>query len=145
MRRFLGLTPFLAIGLAAIAERIPPRLAWAAVIVFTAWNLVLMANLTYVINSSGDPGYRGLLRGQLPALRFLPHLVTQGAAGRALIWWPVLKLRFDPVYGSLLLLGEAACLAVSAGALRILGPPASPPAAGPTAVRHRARPAGTAG
>jgi len=99
---------------------VPRRAAWAALAAFVAWNLVLMANFTYVINSAGDPGYVGLLAGQGRALRFLPHLVTQGAVGRALIWWPVLKLSFDPVYGLLLLLGEAACLAVAAAALRVL-------------------------
>ena len=122
MRRFLGLTPFFAIGLAALAQRVPARAAWAALTAFVAWNLVLMANFTYVINSAGDPGYGGLLDGQLRALRFLPHLVTQGTAGRALIWWPVLKLSFDPLLGLLLLLGEAACLAIAAAALRLLRP-----------------------
>jgi hypothetical protein len=34
----------------------------------------------------------------------------------------VLKLSFDPAYGLLLLLGEAACLAVAAAALRVLRP-----------------------
>ena len=122
MRRFLGLTPFFAIGLAALAQRVPARAAWTALTAFVAWNLVLMANFTYVINSAGDPGYGGLLDGQLRALRFLPHLVTQGTAGRALIWWPVLKLSFDPLLGLLLLLGEAACLAIAAAALRLLRP-----------------------
>src|SRR5438105_3578290 len=53
MRRFLDLTPFFAIGLAVLAARLAPlagRLGAGALI---AWNLVLVANFTYVIR--GDP------------------------------------------------------------------------------------------
>ena len=117
MRRFVSLTPFFAIGLAALAQQFRPRVQWAAITAFIAWNLVLMTNFTYVIKVTGDPGYRMLLSGQLKAVAYLPHLISQGAAGRALVFWPVLHLHFDPVYGLAVLLGEAACVAVAALAL----------------------------
>lgn len=118
-RRFVSLTPFFVIGLAAIAQRIPKDLRWLGLAAAIAWNLVLIVNLTYV-HSSGDPGWRGLITGQYHALRFLPHLVSQGAVGRALLFWPVLHVRFDPVYGLAVLLGLVVCLAVAWFALRRL-------------------------
>jgi hypothetical protein len=124
MRRFVSLTPFFAIGLAALAQRVGPRVSWAAVAAFVAWNVVLITNFTYVIKTSGDPGYLQILSGQLKALPLLPHLISQGAAGRSLIFWPVLHVPFDPVYGLALLLGEVACLAGAWLVLRRL--PATP-------------------
>jgi Dolichyl-phosphate-mannose-protein mannosyltransferase len=118
MRRFVSLTPFIAIGLAALAQRFRPRVQWAAITAFIVWNLVLMTNFTYVIKVTGDPGFAMLLSGQLRAVPLLPHLISQGAVGRALVFWPVLHLHFDPVYGIALLLGEAACLAVAVLVLR---------------------------
>jgi len=123
MRRFLALTPFFAIGLAALAQRVGPRLRWGAVAAFSAWNLVLITNFTYVIASSADPGYRRLLTGQLRGTAYLPHLLSQGAAGRALLLWPLLHLRFDPLHGLGLLAGEAACLALAVLAWRRLPMP----------------------
>jgi hypothetical protein len=64
-----------------------------------------LVNFTYVIRGSDDPGYLGLLAGQLKALRYLPHLLSQGAAGRMLLFWPVLKLSFQPLAGLALLAG----------------------------------------
>ena len=124
MRRFVSLTPFFAFGLAALAQKVSPKVGWAAVSAFIAWNLVLMVNMTYVINSSADPGFVQLLIGQLKALPLLPHLVSQGAVGRALIFWPVLRLPFDPVYGFGLLIGEVACVAFALLTLRWISRPA---------------------
>jgi hypothetical protein len=121
-RRFVSLMPFFAIGLAALAQRIPNRVRWIGVAILVAWNLVLIANLTFV-HPSGDPGWRGLLTGQVHAIRFLPHLISQGAVGRALLFWPVLHLSFDPLYGLAVLLGLVACLAVALLALRQLPDP----------------------
>ena len=118
-RRFVALTPFLAIGLATLVARIGERPARAALGLLVAWNLLLMVNFTYIIRGSDDPGYVGLVTGQLKALRYLPHLFSQGAAGRMLLFWPVLNLSFQPLSGLALLAGEAACLlgALAAGSL----------------------------
>ena len=91
-RRFLDLTPFWAIGLAALSRKLPPLLVRIGLLAAVAWNLLLLANFTYVIKTDHDPGYLGLIRGQITALRFLPHLLTQGAIGRDLLWWPALHL-----------------------------------------------------
>ncbi len=114
MRRFVSLTPFFAIGLAALAQKFNARVQWGTVAAFVAWNLVLMTNFTYVIKVTGDPGYGMVLSGQLQAVRLLPHLISQGAVGRALVFWPFLHVRFDPVYGLAVLIGEAACLVLAA-------------------------------
>jgi hypothetical protein len=126
MRRFVSLTPFFAIGLAAVAQRLSPKLTWTGLGVFVAWNLILIANFTYVIKTSGDPGYGRILSGQLQAVAYLPHLVSQGAAGRALLLWPALHLRFDPVYGLAVLLGETVCVALALLVLRALSVPGMP-------------------
>src|SRR5215469_16331974 len=41
-RRFLDLAPFWAIGLAALASRVPAAAAWAATGVLAAWNALLI-------------------------------------------------------------------------------------------------------
>jgi Dolichyl-phosphate-mannose-protein mannosyltransferase len=128
-RRFVALTPFLVIGLAALVARIRERPALVLVGLLVAWNLLLMVNFTYLIGGSQDPGYLGLLTGQVKALRYLPHLVSQGAVGRMLLFWPVLKLNFQPLAGLMLLAGEAACLLGALAAGRLIREP-SPPAAG---------------
>jgi hypothetical protein len=125
MRRFVSLTPFFGFGLAALAQKVSSRVSWTAVTAFVAWNLVLMVNMTYVINSSRDPGFVQLLVGQLKALPLLPHLVSQGAVGRALFFWPVLHLPFDPLYGFGLLVGEIACVIAALLVLRWISTPAS--------------------
>jgi hypothetical protein len=124
-RRFVALTPFIVIGLAALAVRIGERPAAVIYAALIAWNLVLIANFTYVIRGSGDPGYWGLIAGQLPALGYLPHLVSQGAAGRMLVFWPFLHTPFDPFAGLTLLAGEAACLLVAWAFLRAAREPAT--------------------
>lgn len=116
-RRFVSLMPFFAIGLAAMATRFRPRQIWAALTAFIAWNVVLITNLTF-INPTGDPGWARLLTGQVKGLAYLPHLVSQGAAGRALLFWPVLHLHFDPIHGLAALLGEVGCVAIALVALR---------------------------
>jgi hypothetical protein len=118
-RRFITLLPFFVIGLAAVAQRIPTRAQWVGLAALIFWNLDLIGNLTY-INPSGDPGWRRLLTGQVRALPYLPHLISQGAAGRALLFWPVLHLRFDPVYGLAVVIGEAACVVFALVAFRAL-------------------------
>ena len=125
MRRFVSLTPFFAIGLAALAQKTGPRVSWAAVGAFIVWNLLLITNFTYVIKTSGDPGYAQILAGQIKAVSLLPHLVSQGAVGRALLWWPALHTRFDPIYGLAVLFGELVCVAVAALVLRALPAPAA--------------------
>jgi hypothetical protein len=132
-RRFVALTPFLVIGFAALIARMRDRPAGALTGLFVAWNLLLMLNFTYLIRGSDDPGYVGLVTGQLKALAYLPHLVSQGAVGRMLLFWPVLRLSFQPLQGLALLAGEAACLlgALAAGLL-IREPPA------PVIERHEA-------
>ena len=125
-RRFVALTPFLVIGLAALVDRIRERPALALVGVLVAWNLLLMENFTYLIGGSQDPGYAGLVTGQVKALRYLPHLVSQGAVGRMLLFWPVLKLDFQPLAGLVLLAGEAACLLGALAVGRLIHEPSQP-------------------
>jgi len=125
-RRFLALTPFLAIELAVFAARIGERPAGALYGLLVAWNLLLMVQFTYVIQGSVDTGYLGLITNQAKAFRYLPHLVSQGAAGRMLLFWPVLGLKFQPLSGLVLLAGEAACLLGALAAGRRLREPAPP-------------------
>jgi len=125
-RRFLALTPFLAIELAAFAARIGERPAGALYGLLVAWNLLLMVQFTYVIQGSVDTGYLGLITNQAKAFRYLPHLVSQGAAGRMLLFWPVLGLKFQPLSGLILLAGEAACLLGALAVGRRLREPAPP-------------------
>lgn len=121
-RRFISLLPFFVIGLAAITERLPTRATWAGLSLLVAWNLDLIGNLTF-INPSGDPGWARLLFGQVKALPYLPHLVSQGAVGRALLFWPFLHLKFDPIYGLAVACGEIACIIAALMAFRALHVP----------------------
>ena len=108
-RRFLDLTPFVVVGLAAVAQRLPAAAAWAGAALFAAWNLLLVANLTYVIRADRDPGLAGLVAGQLAAVTHVPNLFGQGAVLRALV------LGDSPgrVQGLVLAVLEAACLAAA--------------------------------
>jgi hypothetical protein len=81
--------------------------------VFAAWNALLIANLTYVERGDHDPGYGGLVAGQVEALRHVPNLLAQGAAGRDLLWWPVLHRPFAPLEGLVLLTCEVLVLALA--------------------------------
>lgn len=105
-RRFLDLLPFFGLGLAAL----PARRLWPVVGVLAAWNVALMANFAYVMRTDHDPGYWGLLAGQLPALVHVPNLLAQGAVGRQLLLWPLLHRSPEVPAGLLLLAGEAVCL-----------------------------------
>ena len=116
-RRFLDLTPFWAIGLAALAARLPAALAWAGTGLAAAWNALLIANVQYVTGGNADPGYAGLLSSQLAASRFLPHLVAQGAVVRDLVLWRRLGARPATGDGLAWLAGEAVCVAVVAALL----------------------------
>lgn len=117
-RRFLDLVPFFVLGAAALAARVGVRRAWWGIWALAAWNLVLIANFTYVIRTDHDPGYRGLVAGQLPALGHLPNLFAQGAVVRDLVLWPVLGQPFRPREGLGLLLALAVAVAIAALAAR---------------------------
>jgi hypothetical protein len=121
-RRFLDLTPFWAIGLAALAARLPAAAAWAATGALAAWNALLIANLQYVVGGNADPGYAGLVSGQVAAARFVPHLAAQGEVLRDLLLWRLTGDRAAPEAGLAWLALEAACVAVAAALL--LGPAA---------------------
>lgn len=110
MRRFLDLLPFMVVGLAQVVQHLRPRVAALAGALFTAWNFLLMANFTYVIRGDRDPGYRGLLAGQLEALRYLERLFVQGAVVRDVVFWRPLHLAFKPAEGLSLLAVMAACM-----------------------------------
>ncbi|GAC1646173.1 MAG: hypothetical protein PVS3B2_15870 [Candidatus Dormibacteraceae bacterium] len=112
-RRFLDLIPFAVVGMAALADRLGPRLDWAVVAALGAWNLTLVANFEYVFGLSQDPGHAGLVRQQLPALQYLPRLFAKGAVIRDLLLWRQAHLRFDPLRGVALLALEAACVAAA--------------------------------
>jgi hypothetical protein len=113
-RRFLDMTPFFAIGLAAIAERLERRLAWSVLAAAAAWNLLLAANLIYQIRTEHDPGYAGLLLGQLHAVRWLPNLLAKGDVARDLVLWPLLGRPASPMAGLALLVGQALAVCVAA-------------------------------
>jgi hypothetical protein len=116
-RRFLDLAPFWAIGLAALAARLPAAASWAATAALAAWNALLMANLQYLITRNFDPGYAGLLHGQLAAVPFLPRLAVQGDVVRDLILWRLTGARPAPEAGLAWLGAEAACVAAVAALL----------------------------
>lgn len=111
-RRFIDLTPFWAVGLAALASRLPAAIAWAGTGLLAAWNALLIANLQYVTGGNPDPGYAGLLRGQLAAVRFLPRLAAQGAVVRDLVLGRLTGAGPRPGAGLAWLAAEAACVAV---------------------------------
>lgn len=119
-RRFLVLVPFLVIGYAVIAARLRRGIALGGLAVLAVWNMILMANLTYVIIGKQDPGYVRLVTGQLHALHYVPREFAQGAVVRALALWPLLHQKPEVAWGLGLLALEAACVAaallVAAGA-----------------------------
>ena len=112
MRYFINLTPFFAIGLAALAAHLRPAIVWAGTAVLAAWNLLLMLNLIYVIRRDVDPGYLGLVVGQAKALEYLPHLL-QGYVVRALVLWPLLHTAPDVPGGLAVLLAEVLVVAAA--------------------------------
>jgi hypothetical protein len=115
-RRFLDLTPFFAIGLASLAQAVDRRLAWGAVMLLAAWNLLLAANLIYVIRYDHDPGYLGLLAGQLKAVGRLPNLFGKGEVLRDLLLWPLLGRQPAPAAGLALLSGQILAVGLAAAA-----------------------------
>lgn len=98
-RRFLALTPFFIVGFAQLAQRMRPWIAWAATAASSVWNVVLIANLTYVVVGDRYPGYLSLLLGQVRALAYVPREFGQGGVVRDLGLWPVLGLPFRPAAG----------------------------------------------
>ena len=110
MRRFLDLLPFVVVGLTELVRRLHPWVAAIGGSVLATWNVVLAANFLYVIKVDRDVGYAGLLSGQLEALRYVPRLLTQGGAVRALMLWRPLHQPFQPGFGLLLLALESVCL-----------------------------------
>ena len=111
-RRFLDLLPFFAIGIAALAERVPAWLAWLATAALAAWNVVLVANLIYVNRTGSDKGLL-MFTGQLGALRYVPRLFVQGYPVRALVVGPFVHQRLDPVGGLIMLVLIAALVTAS--------------------------------
>ena len=109
-RRFLDLLPFWTVGLAELARRVPRTVAWGVTALTGAWNALLIANLQYLIRSEWDPGFAGLLAGQLAAVPYLPRLLAQGAVIRAV----VLASPPDWTAAAAWLAAEAACLLVVA-------------------------------
>jgi hypothetical protein len=116
-RRFIDLTPFFAIGFAALAARFDRRVSWAVVAAGTLWNMLLAANLIYVIRYEHDPGYAGLFRGQIEAVRWLPNLMVKGDALRDLALG-VIGRPAAPATGVVLLLVQAAAVALAIGVAR---------------------------
>jgi hypothetical protein len=114
-RRFLDLVPFWCLGLAALAQRLRPWAAGLAAAALSAWNLLLVANFEYVIRVDRDPGYWGLLRGQMAALSDLPRLAVQGGVVRDLVLWPLLHR--PPGVGAGLALLALEALALGAGVM----------------------------
>jgi hypothetical protein len=119
-RRFVDLLPFWAIGLAALGERVPRALAWTATSLGAAWNFLLVANFLYVIHGDRDPGYLGLLAGQIAAVPYLPHL-AQGAVVRELLIVHWLARPPDTALGLAWLAIEAACVGLAAAAALAAG------------------------
>ena len=103
-RRFLELVPFAAVGLAALAQRLGPRLGPALVGAACVWNLILVASYDYVLRGVADPGYAGLLRAQVSALGYVPRLFVKGTVLRDLV------LARDFAGGLALLVLEAFCV-----------------------------------
>ena len=83
MRFFINLTPFFAVGLAALASRVRSAITWAAIAAAAAWSLLLVLSASYLLPVSVPPGYVGLLKAQVRALAYAPHLV-QGYVARGL-------------------------------------------------------------
>ena len=119
MRYLVNLTPFYAIGLAALAVRLRPWVSRVAIAGLTAWSLLLILDMTYVIKVDVNPGWVGLLKDQVAALSYAPHLL-QGYAARAIVLWPFLHRTPELLGGAAVLLLEA--LAV-AGALLVASTP----------------------
>jgi len=113
-RRFLDLLPFWALALGALAQALRPRVAWALTALLAAWNVVLIANFAYVIRLDRDPGYAGLLSGQLQALQYVPHLFAQGAAVRSLLPGHLVTGALPPAAGLGILILELAAIGVAA-------------------------------
>lgn len=112
-RRFIELTPFVIVGLAAVVDRIHDRLALIVVGALCLWNLTLVANFEYPLASIGDPGYWQLTAGQLQAVPYLPRLFGKGIVLRELLLSSQAHVRFD-IAGAIAMLGvEAACVAAA--------------------------------
>ena len=116
-RRLLDLLPFWALGLAAVARRLGPALSWVAAGALAGWNALLVAAFDYTMRGDKDPGYLGLLLGQRHAIRYLPHLLLQGAVVRDLALWPLLRRPHSTGAGIGMLAGEAVCVAAALAAV----------------------------
>jgi hypothetical protein len=117
MRRFLDLTPFVAVGLAALALWSRPAMVRVALGLAAVWNFILIANLAYVLRD--QPTMAELIGGQLHAVRFLPRLFVQGYVVRALAVWPVLHQAPDVLGGIALLGAELLALAAALALVKI--------------------------
>lgn len=117
-RRFIDLTPFFALGFAAVGERIRSRTMWALTAAGGLWNLILIADVSYIERSAGFTTYGLFLHNQLAAIGKVPLLLVKGAAVRNLVLLPLLGRAANPVGGALLLVAQAACVAVATLAVR---------------------------
>ena len=126
MRFFINLTPFWAIGLAALAARLKPWVSWVAIALLSAWNFVLVLSFTYIIKEDVAPGYLGLLQTQSRALSYLPHLV-QGYVVRGLVGG--LVNRGNDVVGAVTVLLLEAIIVATVVAFASRGEPRAEPAA----------------
>ena len=140
MRRFLDLTPFVAVGLAEVARRLGARRATLATALLGAWTMLLAANLTYVTNLS-DPGYEGLLRNQALALRRLPNMLVQGFVIRAALPPGLLRDRPSAAAAAELLTFQALAVAVAGWLLARLDRWPVKPAIGVQSRRDQRQPA----
>lgn len=133
-RRFIELTPFVIVGLAAVVDRIHDRLALVVVGALCLWNLTLVANFEYPLAGVGDPGYWRLSAGQLQAVPYLPRLFSKGIVLRELLLPSQAHVRFDILGAFAMIAVEAACVATAIWV-----------AVGPTQWSRRARLASPAG
>ena len=94
--------------LAALAERLGWRLAGLGTVLAALWNLLLVANFIYVQRPFADPGYLGLLLGQLGAVAHLPHVLGGGAALSDLVLSPMIRHQAASFTDGILLLAAIA-------------------------------------
>lgn len=143
-RRFVALTPFFALGFAAIQERIGSRVLWLLTVLGGLWTMILIADVSYVEPPRGFATYSVFLHDQLAAIPMAPRFLAAGATVRNLVLFPLLGRPADMLGGVLLLLGQAVCVALAVLALRSRRRREPAQVAGDTGV-PRVRPAGTLG
>ncbi|HUY74136.1 MAG TPA: hypothetical protein VMW11_06470 [Candidatus Dormibacteraeota bacterium] len=132
MRRFLDLLPFFVLGLATLFELLPRVAATTVAALLGGWNVLLLTYYEYVLRADRDPGYLGMLTGQVAAIPYLPHVLFGGDATRN-IAEGLLARDGRLGAGLLLLLIEALCVAAALVVARLVArdlPPTPPTPAG---------------